>query len=863
MEKLRLEVPVLLPEEDCPRCLGQLQEALHAHKGVTRVHVDGSGASARLCLHYDPALITAQHVEEQARRAGLTITERYGHLNLPIEGLDCADCAQTLEEGIRRLPGVLHASVAFLAGKLAVEHDREAVTPEQIEAAVQQLGYRVSQTGDTWRFRVEGMDCADCALTVEKGVASLTGVRQVRLSFSTGRLEVEAADDPSLQRTIEARVGQLGYRAQFEEGAVGVAPLPESGVLRFLSRTSTARWALGSALFLVLGIVFSLLKLPSWVPPAAFAGAIIVGGVPVARAGWAALWLTRSLDMNVLMTLAAIGAMAVGEWAEGAVTIFLFAVGELLERYTMERARGAIRALMDLSPPEAIRVREEGEEQVPVKGLEIGDQIRVPPGQRIPVDGEVTEGHSAVDQAAITGESLPIEKAPGDKVFAGTLNGESSLLIQVTRAARDSTLARIIALVEDAQSRKAPAQRFVDRFARIYTPAVVAGALLVAVLPPLLTGALFSTWVYRALVLLVIACPCALVLSTPVSIASAIAAAARQGVLIKGGAYLEALGRLRALALDKTGTLTEGRPAVTTIISYNERSEEEVLQTAAAVEAGSTHPLAQAVLHEARHRGLTPPPAEEFAALFGRGASAVIDGARFYVGNHTFFEAWGHPEAICQEIAELEASGQTAILVGTEAEVWGVLALADRLRPRARAVVEELRRAGLERVVLLTGDNRPTAEVIAQEAGVDDVRANLLPEQKVDAVESLLHRFEAVGMVGDGVNDAPALARATVGVAMGAIGSDAALETADVALMSDDLTRLPWAIRLGRNTRRVVAQNVVFSLGLKALFLGLAVAGWATLWMAVFADMGASLLVTFNGMRLLLAGRRTADAETP
>lgn len=860
MEKLRLEVPVLLPQEDCPRCLRELQEALHAHKGVTHVHFEESGPSGKLCLHYDPRLISAQQVEEEARRAGLRIKERYGHLNIPVEGLDCGDCARTLEEGTRRLPGILHASVAFLAGMLSVEYDRQLTTREAIEASVRQFGYAIPRTGQTWRFRVEGLDCADCVLKVEKGVSSLPGVQQVRLNLSSGRMEVQAAGHTPLNGAIKARVEQLGYRAHLEGELPETAAPAGSDLLRFLCRARTARWALGSALFLAWGILLSLWNPPSWVPRTAFAGAIVVGGVPVARAGWAALRLTHSLDINVLMTLAGIGAMAVGEWAEGAVTIFLFAVGELLEGYTMERARGAIHGLMDLSPQEALRLADGGEERVAVDTLQAGDRVRVLPGQRIPVDGEVTDGHSAVDQAAITGESVPIEKGPGDEVFAGTLNNEGLLVVRVTRVAQDSTLARIIAMVEEAQSRKAPLQRFVDRFARIYTPAVVTGATIVALLPPLITAASFGPWVYRALVLLVIACPCALVLSTPISIASAIAAAARQGVLIKGGIYLEALGRLRALALDKTGTLTEGRPTVAAIIAYNGRTENQVLRTAAALETGSTHPLARAVLHEARRRGLKPPPAEEHAALFGRGVSAIVAGQRFYAANHTFFEAWGHPAAICREVAELEATGHTAILVGTETEVWGVIALADQLRPPTQAVVQRLRQGGLEHIVMLTGDNRPTAEAVAGRAGVDDVRANLLPGQKVDAVESLLRRFETVAMVGDGVNDAPALARSTVGVAMGAIGSDAALETADVALMSDDLTRLPWVISLGRRTRHIVVQNVAFSLGLKALFLAMAVAGWATLWMAVFADMGASLLVTFNGMRLLWAGSRTNGA---
>ncbi len=856
MEKVSLEIPLILSDAgDCQHCLDRLREELRVHKGVAEVHVDREDASACLALDYDPSLISPQQVEETARRVGLEITDRYAHARLPLAGLDCADCARTIEEGVGRLPGVVNAAVALLSGTLTVEYERAAIDREQIEARVRELGHSVASEEGTWTFRVEGMDCADCAATIEKVVAALSGVRELSLSFTTGRLEVRT-DDPGVLQAIEARLRQLGYQAQLESGQVRAPRRTPAGFLTFLRNTRSSWYAIGAALFILLGLALFVLGLPGWTHSAAFALAIVVGGMPVARAGWAALRTARSLDINALMTIAAIGAMAVGEWAEGAVTIFLFALGELLERYTMDRARGAIRALMDLSPQEASRLVEGGEQRIPVEALRAGDRLRVRPGERLPADGEIEEGRSAVDQAAITGESVPVDKGPGDKVYAGTLNGEGLLVVRVTRAARESTLARIIAMVEQAQARKAPVQRFIDRFARIYTPAVVGIALLVASLPPLLTGARFVDWFYRALVLLVIACPCALVLSTPVSIASAISSAARVGVLIKGGAYLEALGRLKAFALDKTGTLTAGRPAISSVTPYNGHSEGEVLQVAAAVESGSSHPLARAVVHEAGRRGLAELPAEDFQTLTGRGASATIDGQRFFVGNHTFFEAWGeHPAAVCAEVAELENAGQTAILVGTETEVWGAVALADQLRPQSRAVVEELRQVGLQHIVMLTGDNRATAEAIARQAGVDDVRANLLPEHKVDAIEGLLRRFGTVGMIGDGVNDAPALARATVGVAMGAIGSDAALETADVALMTNDLARLPATIRLGHRARRIVAQNIALSLGLKAVFLALAVAGLATLWMAVFADMGASLLVTLNGMRLLLNDR--------
>ncbi len=857
MDELSLEVTPILPEEnDCPHCVVRLQEALRAQKGITGVEVKESGPRARLSLRYDPLLITPQQVEEEARRAGLELTEHYGHLTLPVSGLDCADCARTLEEGVARLPGVLHAAVALLSGTLSVEYDRQALSREQIEARARELGYGVAVPEVAWRYRIEGMDCADCAVKVEKGVAGVQGVHHVHLNFASAEMEVHADDDPAVRQAVEARVRGLGYAAILEKGVAKPREFRAGGVIAFIRSNRPAWWALGAGFFLLLGAIFSAAGLPPVVRDAAYAASIVVGGIPVARSGWAALVTAHSLDINVLMTIAATGAMVIGQWAEGATTIFLFAIGELLERYTMDRARGAIRALMDLSPQQAIRVVDGGEETVPVEALRVGDQVRVRAGERIPVDGEVQEGRSAVDQAAITGESVPVEKGPGDPVYAGTLNGEALLRVQVTRPAQDSTLARIISMVEEAQTRKAPAQRFLDRFARVYTPAVVAGAVLISTLPPLLFGAPFATWFSRALVLLVIACPCALVLSTPVSVASAISTAARIGVLVKGGAYLEALGQMKALAMDKTGTLTAGRPQVTQIAPFNGHSADDIMRVAAAIEGGSTHPLAQALLHEARRRGLTPPPAEELQILSGRGATAVLDGQRFYAGNCTFFESWSTlPDVVTNEVDRLEAGGQTAILVGTQEEVWGIIGLADRLRPQSPAVVEELHRIGVQHIVMLTGDNQSTAKAVAIEAGVDDVRADLLPGQKVDAMEMLLLRYGQVGMVGDGVNDAPVLARATVGVAMGAIGSDVALETADVALMTDDLERLPEAVRLGRRTRSIITQNIAIALGLKAIFLGLAVAGIATLWMAVFADVGASLIVTTNGMRLLLRGR--------
>ncbi|MGE5602953.1 MAG: heavy metal translocating P-type ATPase, partial [Nitrososphaerales archaeon] len=633
---------------------------------------------------------------------------------------------------------------------------------------------------------------------------------------------------------------------------------------------------------------------PAWLTSTVLALSMVSGGYYVFRKGITNVWLTRSLDINFLMTIAALGAAAIGEWAEAALVVFLFSLGETLESYTMDRARNSIRSLMQLAPPEAtlLEVCTDCEEHVgrtlpngtPYTGgacpwcthetriavgdLAVGDRILVKPGERIAMDGRVDEGASAVNQAPITGESVPVEKAPGSDVFAGSINGAGALEISVTRLAADNTISRIIHMVEAAQAQKAPAQRWIDKFARYYTPAVVGFALLVAVVPPLLFGQPFLDpgdgthgWLYRALALLITACPCALVISIPVSIVSGISRAAQLGVLIKGGAYLEAAGNVDAIAFDKTGTLTRGEPAVTHVVSLNGAGEDGVLQVAAAVEARSEHPLARAVVRQAEAQSLAYQPAEGFRALLGRGAEGQVYGQLARVGNPALFAEAGIllPAAATAGAATLEQAGNTVMLVhgatgaGREPEMLGLVAVADTIRPEARAATAALREAGIRRTLMLTGDNERTARSIAEQAGVDDVRANLLPDGKVQAIEKLMDEYGRVAMVGDGVNDAPALARSTVGIAMGGAGTDQALETADIVLMGDDLLKLPFAIRLSRQTLAVLRQNIAFSLLVKAAVMVLVLTGTATLWMAVFADVGTSLVVIANGMRLLRA----------
>ena len=587
-----------------------------------------------------------------------------------------------------------------------------------------------------------------------------------------------------------------------------------------------------------------------------YGGSVAFGASYFARRGWQAV-KAKSLNIDFLMSVAVLGAMAIGEFVEAASLAFLFTLAELLEEYATDRARRSLKELMKLAPDEA-RVKRDVEGQtelVAVENIEIDNIIIVKPGERIALDGVVVSGRSAVNQAPITGESFPVEKQPGDTVFAGTLNQEGYLEIRVTKRAEDTTLARIIHLVEEAEAQKAPSEKFVDRFAKYYTPSVVVVAIGVATIPPLFFGVSFADWFVRALSLLVIACPCALLISTPVSVVSAITSAARNGVLIKGGVYLEELGQIRAIALDKTGTLTTGALEVTDVIALNGHSAEEVLQIAASLESKSQHPIAQAIMrrYEQSTKGLPFQNVKDFESLTGKGVRAHLDGAAglqlYLVGKRELFDD-GALSSAAVDLARLETQAKTVVLVGTSDRLMGLIAVADQLRPEAKRTVEELKHLGLE-VVMITGDNEGTAQAVAQQLGIEHYHAGVLPDQKVHEIKHLLNEYGRVAMVGDGVNDAPALAAATVGIAMGAIGTDAALETADVALMADDLSKLPYLIELSRKARGVIKQNIIFSILTKFSLGGGVFPGYVTLVLAVLVgDMGASLGVISNAMRL-------------
>lgn len=593
---------------------------------------------------------------------------------------------------------------------------------------------------------------------------------------------------------------------------------------------------------------------------AVLAGAgMLAGGWFLLPKAWRAVRRLRP-DINLLVVIAAIGASVIGEWVEASAVVFLFGVAEWLEGWADRRARRATEALLELAPKVALVMREGKFVELPVDQVSVGDTIATKSGMSIPLDGVVLTGESAVNQAPITGESVPVDKKPGDPVFAGTINGEGSLEIKVTKTTGDTTLARIIRLVAEAQEQKAPTQRFVDVFARYYTPAVTAGALLIFLIPPLLMDGAWNTWLYRACVLLIIACPCALVISTPVSIVAGLTALARRGVLVKGGAHLETIGRLKGLAVDKTGTVTEGKPQVLGIELLGSATMSQVLGVAASIDEHSAHPLAKAVVAHAQKQRISYDRASNYQARSGRGAEGVIDGHAYFVGNHRF----AHELGVCSDsveirLAAIEAQGQSVVVVGhrphdgCNGEVLGIIAIGDTLRPNAKAAIEALHAAGVAQVVMLSGDNQRTADFIARQVGIDEARGDLLPDDKVEAVKALRARHGVVGMVGDGVNDAPAMATASIGIAMGAAGTDAAIETADIALMQDELGKITETIRLGRRTLGIIHFNISFALGLKALFLALTLIGYASLWLAIMADTGATLLVVANALRLLAA----------
>jgi Cd2+/Zn2+-exporting ATPase len=708
------------------------------------------------------------------------------------------------------------------------------------------------------------MDCADEVAILKRELGSvLDPERELRFDILRGKMLVDVSGSGIKSSEVQNIVLRTGMRAEPWQDIQ-----PGEADRSFWERRGRTLLTALAGTFCGAGFVYHALTagvlaavgsegsgLAEAVPApsiALYVAAIVCGGWYVAPRAWRSLARIRP-DMNLLMTIAVIGAAIIGEWFEAAVVTFLFAVSLALESWSVGRARRAVDALLAIAPERARVKQSDGTTiDVPVAEVPAGARVLVKPGDRVPLDGSVVKGESAVNQAPITGESMPVEKSPGMEVFAGTINGDGALEAEVTRVAGESTLSQIIRMVSEAQSRRAESEQWVDRFARVYTPAILGIAFLVAVVPPVLLGGNGDDWVYNALVLLVIGCPCALVISTPVSIVASLASAARHGVLVKGGIFIEIPARLKAIALDKTGTLTEGAPRVVDVVPAGGHSVDEVLAALAAIESHSDHPLARAITVYVQDKAIAIPRADNVKSVTGRGMTAEIGGKKYWIGSHRYLEDLGQETSeIHAEIESRSTAGRSVVIVGKEDHVCGFVTLADAVRPESKAAVDALHDTGVDSVIMLTGDNQATASRIAQQVGIREVRAELLPADKVMAVEELVQRYGTVGMIGDGVNDAPAMGRATIGIAMGAAGSDAAIEAADIALMTDDLNKLPWLIRHSRRTLRIIWQNVAAALGVKALFVILTFVGVGTLWMAIAADMGVSLLVVANALRLL------------
>ncbi len=770
------------------------------------------------------------------------LEEREFKIPVLCEGNECVRCSRKLKDGLEEVKGVAEASLDPVGSVLTLSYDANIVSFEALEKRAKALGCALSEQFGHETYTLTGLDCADCAIKLEGAVARLPGMVWVSANFAAAKLSVEYEADKLDPSRVIKTVENLGY-------GVLEARAPGEELSWWQQHNRTLSTVLSGS-FLALGLAASYAGAADPAVNGFYALSIAFGGWFVAKSGAYSV-KNRTFDMNFLVMMAVIGAMLLGEWVEGAAVIFLFSVGNALEAASMERTRRVLRSLVELAPREADVLHGDHIHRQPVEEIAVGDVIQVKPGEKIAMDGFVVAGRSAVDQSSVTGESMPVEKASGDKVFASTINQHGALDIQVTKSVADNTISKIIHMVEQAQAHKAPTQLFTERFGRYYTPVVIAAALFIAVVPALVTGAEFGVWFERALVLLVVACPCALIISTPVALVSSIGNAARNGVLVKGGAYMEAAASIDVFAFDKTGTLTAGKPEVTDIVSLNGWDENKILEYAWAVETRSEHPIARAIGLAAEKRGLRPLEATDFQAIPGSGAYASIGGDRYYVGSWKLFEERQLPLAAKPGIFELEKEGKTIVLVASEVELIGALALADRIREETPAALADIRRAGVGRLIMLTGDNEPTAALIAAKLGIDAVHAELLPEDKLELIRALGKRYGNVAMVGDGVNDAPALAAATVGIAMGAAGTDVALETADIALMADDVTKIPYTIELSVRTMRVIKQNIAFSLVVVAALILATFGGYLSLPLGIVGHEGSALLVIFNGMRLL------------
>ena len=840
-QRLQLDLPVLLPEApgEADACVGRLVSDLADREGMERVHIaPASGEEpAKLCIHYDPEVLSLARVREIAQSAGARLTERFAHVLWEVDGVQHQRRARTIAERLQRMPGVVEAEVSA-AGPLRIEFDREATSEQDLRRVLDELRVRVREDGPREVVRVEGRE-------------------------PSGREHRHGDDEHEDDERAHRKEHAAGEHRHDEEHAHAHA---HGGVL---GENTELYFALICGALLGLGYLISVAtSAPAWLPFALYIGAYGFGGFYTLREAVDSLRIGR-FEIDTLMLVAAAGAAALGEWAEGALLLFLFSLGHALEHYAMGRARRAIEALAELAPRTAEVRRDGAVREVPVEDLVIGDTVIVKPNARIPADGFIVRGISSVDQAPVTGESVPVDKQPVDdperaaarpdgveaehRVYAGTINGSGALEIQVTKRAADTTLARVVRMVSEAEAQKSPTQRFTDRFERIFVPAVLVLSVLL-LFAWVVVDEPFRDSFYRAMAVLVAASPCALAIATPSAVLSGVARAARGGVLVKGGAPLENLGSLKAIAFDKTGTLTEGRPRITDVVPVDGADEGELLALAVAVEALSDHPLAQAIVKDGRERlnDRAVPTAGDLKSLTGRGVTASVDGETVWIGKAEMFGSEGIPalgQGAQDAIAKLRENGRTTMVVRKGDRDLGAIGLMDTPREAAKTALRRLHEMGVSRMIMISGDHQKVAEAIADEVGIDEAWGDLMPEDKVAAIKKLAGE-DKVAMVGDGVNDAPAMASATVGIAMGAAGSDVALETADVALMADDLAHLPFAVGLSRHTRGIIRQNVFVSLGVVAFLVPATILGLG-IGPAVAVHEGSTLLVVINALRLL------------
>jgi Zn2+/Cd2+-exporting ATPase len=747
-------------------------------------------------------------------------------------------CIQRLIDNLQA-QGLEKVHVVQQDGKpfLCLHYDPTRTAMPQVRSMALVAGAQLSGRYQHELMRIEGMDCSTCATVIEHALQRLDGVLEASVSYAAERMRLEYDAEKVSRKAIVLRLDALGYKVvEANHKAAWYVEYRELMVS-----------AIAGALLLS-GWLFGLRHDAQFVSVWLLGASILIGGYYAMRDAWQSI-RERQLDIDVLMVVAALGAAALGQWAEGALLLVLFSLGHALEHLAMDRARHAIEALADLAPKTALVLRNGLELELAVEDLLRGDQVLVKPGQRIPADGKVVEGASAVDQAAITGESMPVDKSIGALVFAGTVNGEGLLTVEVSKLAKDSSLARMVQLVAEAQTEKSPTQRFVTRFEKVFVPLVLVGVAGLIVVP-LLLGMPFAESFYRAMAVLVAASPCALAIATPSAVLAGVARAARGGVLIKGGVHLENLRTLSVIAFDKTGTITTGKPSVTEVIAL-QGNEASLLAIAASVESRSGHPLAQAVVQAARSRKLDWPAASEVQAVTGKGMRALVSSSKVSIGNLRLFEPDDVPDAVREQVVRLESLGKTTMLIRSDGAFMGLLGLADTPRPGMREVFARLASLGVGQTIMLTGDNEQVAKAVATSVGINNVRAGLLPEEKLKVIDELMREHGQVAMVGDGVNDAPAMARATIGIAMGGAGTDVALETADVALMADDLSRLPFAITLSRASHAIIQQNLWAAFGVVALLIPATLFGWASMGIAVLIHEGATVLVVLNALRLL------------